>query len=202
MMGTEADQVLNEWLKGRPLLKFSLYTATQVETLKAFGKELLGDFDAGVTYSEETKQPIFERKLVSDGYAKFWLWLLGAYEVVRTMAQAPECFSPNLVEELRKLKKRLSKIRMPFAKQEIAGQDVPVYNELSIADVEANPADLVFVVQSERISARSLVEDFIANFDAIRGEEVLLDHRLSNRYKEARAAGLVTIPTSQASTNP
>ena len=43
MMGTEADQVLNEWLKGRPLLKFSLYTATQVETLKAFGKELLGE---------------------------------------------------------------------------------------------------------------------------------------------------------------
>jgi len=49
-----------------------------------------------------------------------WFWLLGAYEVVRTMHQAKACFSERLVRELSGLRKMLAAVRMPAAKR-IAG---------------------------------------------------------------------------------
>jgi hypothetical protein len=36
-----------------------------------------------------------------------WLWTLGAYEVVRTMCQAKDCFSQRVFDELSELKKML-----------------------------------------------------------------------------------------------
>ena len=51
-----------------------------------------------------------------------WLWILGAYEVVRTMCQAKTCFSSQALDELSRLKKLLSVVRMPAAKMEKPGR--------------------------------------------------------------------------------
>jgi len=55
-----------------------------------------------------------------------WLWILGGYEIVRTMVQAEKCFSPEALNRLRSLKKSLAIARMPASKMEKQGKRVPV----------------------------------------------------------------------------
>ena len=51
-------------------------------------------------------------------YGRIWLWILGAYEVVRTMCQARICFSEEYLAKLTTFKTAMADIRIPFAKQE------------------------------------------------------------------------------------
>lgn len=62
-----------------------------------------------------------------------WLWLLGAYEIVRTMCQSKKCFTQQIFDELSQLKKRLAKVRMPAAKMEKPGSKSPVTSDRSPA---------------------------------------------------------------------
>src|ERR1700687_2076506 len=64
-------------------------------------------------------------------YSHFWLWVLAAYEVTRTMHQARVCFSVPLGNRLGTLKKQLSQLRVPFAKQELPGEFEPIQGEAS-----------------------------------------------------------------------
>ncbi|MDL5502258.1 MAG: hypothetical protein QSU88_03485 [Candidatus Methanoperedens sp.] len=47
-----------------------------------------------------------------------WFWTLGAYEVIRTMWQAEDCFSENFFKKFSELKNDLAKVRMPSSKME------------------------------------------------------------------------------------
>lgn len=70
-----------------------------------------------------------------------WLWIIGAYEVVRTMCQARICFSSRAFE-LQRLKRTLSMVRMPAAKMEKAGRDEPVTSNRSPAGLDVANRDL------------------------------------------------------------
>ena len=65
-------------------------------------------------------------------YGQFWLWVVGAFEVVRTMAGAKACFSQRVKDELGPLKKTLAFLRMPFAKQEYPGGGKKIGTEASV----------------------------------------------------------------------
>jgi hypothetical protein len=85
-----------------PLIAFSHYLSGRVNVLCSFADEILENLDKG-----------FSGQCVDGGRIEraeslMWFWLLGAYEVVRTMHQAKRCFSDRLVDELSSLKKILA----------------------------------------------------------------------------------------------
>jgi len=103
-----------------PLIAFSHYLSGRTNVLLMLADEIIDNLDQG-----------FSGAVVDGGRAAraehlMWLWILGSYEVVRTMCQAKNCFSDKAFNELSGLKKTLSTIRMPAAKMEKSGKKAPV----------------------------------------------------------------------------
>jgi hypothetical protein len=163
-----------EMLDQNPLIGFSVYTHIQVCTLSALGREILALLDSYIAEGSADAQA------VNRAYGMFWLWLLGAFEVTRTMYQAKSCFRSEFSTKLLALKKRLSKLRMPFAKQEYDGERVPIKTEASFS-VDTMRKDLKFEIKGIVLSVRDLISTFESVFGNLKREDVLSDHRDSYR---------------------
>ena len=174
----EANPVIEDMLNKNPLVIFSVYTQIQNRTVRELGREVLTCMEAGISPDDGTgRGTVCGSDVISRGYGQFWLWVLGAYEVVRTMCQAEQCFSPRVAAELKVLKRSLAVIRMPFAKQELPGKSTPVRAEPSIYGIGGSPPDLRFEVEGKVISVRELLAEFDRVFDGITRADVLADHR-------------------------
>lgn len=158
-----------------PLVAFSFYLAGRVHVLVAFADEVIQHLDAG--FSGEH----VDGTQVARAESLMWLWTLGAYEVVRTMCQAKVCFSSRAFDELHRLKRTLSVVRMPAAKMEKAGRDEPVTSNRSPAGVDVPNRDLLVndPEASEAISARRILSEFDRVLSSITKEDVLAGHEQS-----------------------
>ena len=97
------------------------------------------------------------------------------------MCQAKSCFSPALTTRLSAFKKRVSKLRMPFAKQEYEGRKpkTPIKGEASIYGIDTTRGDMRFEVEGVVISIREILGEFEAIFSSITRSDILRDHRTS-----------------------
>ncbi len=177
----EEHVIIEEMHNKNPLTVFSVYTDIQSRIVRGLGQEILASLEVGITPEDGTgKGVVCSGEVIDRCYGQFWLWILGAYEVVRTMSQAEQCFSPRVVIELKGLKKRLAILRMPFAKQELRGKPIPVRTEPSIYGIGASPPDLRFEVEGQIISIREFVVEYTRVFDSITRSDILADHRANS----------------------
>jgi hypothetical protein len=173
-MNRQIDQLLSK----HPLLKFSLYTDVQVGLLRERGMEIIALLDDACGQDSSCDADAMMRI-----YGCFWLWVLGSYEVVRTMDEARSCFAPALAERLNAFKRTVGKLRMPFAKQEYGRGRTnarPISAEASIYSIESR--DFIFEVRGTSMSIRGLVTEFESLMAGIRPSDVLHDHRRSAKY--------------------
>ena len=172
------DETIEHMLNSAPLVIFSVYTHSQVETLNNRGSEILGILD--VSIKEKHIELDFHQV-----YGKFWLWVIGAYEVVRTMTDnktgAADCFSNRIKKPLAELKYSLADIRMPFAKQQIRKKNDIISNEASIAKIDQKKRDIAFCINNKSIWVRSSITEFQAVFSSISSADVLNDLREAER---------------------
>ena len=174
----ETHSILDKMLHSNPLILFSVYTDIQSKTVRELGREVLESLDSGITPNPDIAGGIIcSTEVTHRGYGQFWLWILAAYEVVRTMCQAEKCFSPHLAGELKELKQKLATLRIPFAKQELPGQKSPVGGEPSIAGINLTPPDILFQVKGQVLSARTLISEFAAVFQGISRGDIVASHR-------------------------
>lgn len=144
-----------------PLIKFSLYTVTQAQSLRAVGEEIIG-------FSKDLTDRKFDVQRV---YDLFWLWVLGAYETIRTMDQHKECFAAPLQTEIHDQKIYLAIIRVPFAKQEMRGRKRdPVYRELSATGFDNG---LIFDIMGVQYNSTTVVEDFLMFIANIKPQDIV-----------------------------
>ncbi len=175
-----ADPFIEDMLSRSPLIGFSVYTDIHSRTIRRLGQEILACLEAGIGPDSSTgKGAVCSGEVINRGYGQCWLWVLGAYEVVRTMCQAERCFTPRVRAELKGLKRRLAVLRMPFAKQELPGKTVPVRAEPSIFGIGDSPPDLRFEVKGKVVSVRELIGEFARVFEGITRADVLADHRVA-----------------------
>jgi hypothetical protein len=88
----------DEVVDREPLLAFSFYLAGRINVLLSLADEIEENLDQGFSGS------IVLADRIERSESLMWLWILGAYEVVRTMCQAKCCFSSKLQQELMLLK--------------------------------------------------------------------------------------------------
>ena len=79
--------------------------------------EILANLDAGIQDSRVNMGPVGRAESL------MWVWILGAYEIIRTMQQAQFCFAARVHLPLKELKSKLATVRMPAAKIKKARQD-------------------------------------------------------------------------------
>jgi len=165
------ERMFNE----NPLIAFSAFSHSQVEILRDLSTRLLAELDRSVAPGQVDGEG-FQR-----AYAMFWLWILGTYEVVRTMSQARSCFSERFASEVTDFKKRIAKLRMPFAKQEYAGRNEPIVGETSVSGIDCAARDFTFTIEGQTFSMRQTIAEFRALFDSVTRRDIILDHR--RRYE-------------------
>ncbi len=176
LMSTGDEQQIDKMLSENPLVAFSVYTHSQVQTIRGLRGEITDVLDKSMTAGTLDAEG-FQRV-----YALFWLWVLGAYEVTRTMVQAKSCFPEPLVEKIILFRKRISLLRMPFAKQEYPGNNkAPIQAEASVYGVDTSNMDFTFKVKGNVLSVRELLNEFESIFTSISIEDIHCDHRQSNK---------------------
>jgi hypothetical protein len=95
-------QTFDEMADAEPLVRFSFYLAGRVQVLLGMQSEILDHLN-----NLSVDGPIdFDRVATAERLS--WLWILGAYEVVRTMCQAKHvCLSDAAARSIQKLKRTL-----------------------------------------------------------------------------------------------
>ena len=176
----ETSDTIERMLDENPLLVFSCYTHGQKEILDELGAEIVALLDNGILAREDGRV-VVDGRFFKQAYGKFWLWVLGAYEMVRTMDQAKSCFTQSLAGEINQLKKQLSLLRMPFAKQELAGKRQgkrqPVGAEPSVAGVDHAAKDFKYRVGDQILTMRGMIAEFGNVFAGVNRANVVADHR-------------------------
>ncbi len=155
-----------------PVIAFSNYLSGRVHVLLAVADEIIANLDQGF------RGKSVDGSRVGRAESLMWLWTLGAYEVVRTMCQAKNCFSDKLLSQLCQLKKILADVRMPAAKMEQAGKKVPVTSNRSPSGWDVANRDL-FVNDPDStqvVSARFFLQEFDRVFSSITKDDVLGRH--------------------------
>jgi hypothetical protein len=171
LMNPTREQIIER----EPLMVFSHYLSGRVLVLLSFADEIVEGLDRG-----------FSGQSVDGGQVEraeslMWLWILGAYEVVRTMCQAKQCFSERAGQDLSNLKKTLSIVRMPAAKMEKLGKKIPVTSNRSPSGWDIGRRDL-FVNDPDEdhdISARWILSEFDRVLSSLTKDDVLSHHEVS-----------------------
>ena len=180
---TFVNPTWEQTVEHEPLIAFSHYLSGRVNVLCSFADEIIENLDKG-----------FSGECVNGGQVEraeslMWFWLLGAYEVVRTMHQAKECFSERLVQDLGSLKKTLATVRMPAAKMEKPGKRAAVTSNRSPTGWDVANRDLLVNDPEETpdVSARWILSEFDRVFSSITKSDVLAHHEAAYAREPNRA---------------
>jgi len=162
-----------EILTREPLIGLSFYLSDRNNVLLSISDEIIENLDKGFSMNTIHGGPI--------GHAStlMWLWTLGAYEVVRTMCQAKECFSGNFYKEISGLKNDLAKARMPSSKMEKKGKKIPVNSNRSPDGWDVSNKDLLIGDPEDPISCRMMLKKYDAVMSSLTSEDV------KNRHEES-----------------
>ena len=169
-------------LNENPLIKFSIYTSIQAKMLIDFGRQILGKMNVGISPGK------VDGRIFQETYGMFWLWVLGSYEVVRTMSQHSECFDESTQELIKKIKKVLHRVRIPFAKQELAGgskNKIYIYGELSVIGIDTDNKDFSYEIAENTVSTRTTINDFETFVNSISRENIISELPFSRARKES-----------------
>ncbi len=162
------DELAKRFANDNPLATFSIYTQAQYDALERT-RDQLRSYCPLVGADGIVSAAAFR-----EYYDLFWLWTLGAYEVLRTMAAHPGCFSGEAFSRILSLKMQAANLRVPFAKQELRGQKRGAanrfYSENSIKGVENG---LTFVINDQHIESEQFMDEVLRGMRAIQPEDIV-----------------------------
>ncbi|MEI7596797.1 MAG: hypothetical protein WCK02_13685 [Bacteroidota bacterium] len=159
-----------EILEREPLITFSFYLSDKNNLLLSLSDEIVENLDKGFGETINTK-------LIGDASSWTWFWTLGAYEVVRTIAQAKECFSETFIEKIKVLKTELAIVRMPSAKMEEHKKIKPVNSNRSPDGWDIEGKDLLIGSPENPKSARKLIDLYDKTLCSMTQNDVVKNHQ-------------------------
>ena len=162
-----------EILAREPLIAFSFYLSGRNNILLSISDEIIEHLDKG--FSMKT----IDGDVIGRASTLMWFWTLGAYEVIRTMCQAEECFSDYFYQKISELKKDLAKARMPSSKMEKRGKKVPVNSNRSPDGWDVSKKDLLIGDPEDPISCRMILDKYDAVMSSLTIEDVEKRHKES-----------------------
>ena len=155
-----------------PLMAFSFYLSGRNNILLNTGDEIIELLNEGFT-----GKSIIKGDKIQQAETLMWFWILGAYEVIRTMCQSRQCFSTHVYRRIFSLKKDLGEVRMPASKMEKQGRQVPVSSNRSPSGWDIVHKDLLVNDPTDKpVSARALIERYDLIISSLTVKDVLKKH--------------------------
>ena len=168
----------DELYEREPLMEFSFYLSGRNNVLLLTLDEIIENLDEGFSAT-----PINVGGLIQKASDQMWFWTLGAYEVIRTISQARDCFSDEFNQRIVELKKELGKARMPSAKMEKQGKKVSVTSNRSPDGWDFENRDLLIGDPDDIVSARCLLQMYDDVISSLKRKDVIKQH--SDSYQKA-----------------
>ena len=162
-----------EILKREPLLKFSFYLSDKNNILLITLDDIIDKLDRGFGTGSVDSQLVGEASVLT------WFWTLGAYEVIRTICQAEDCFDNGFIDKLKKLKEKLAIVRVPSSKMEKKGKIKPVNSNRSPDGWDVERKDLIIGDPENPLSARKLFEQYDETMSSLTINDVIRRHEES-----------------------
>jgi len=178
---TITDPVIVKHLTEHPLSAFSFYTQAHFNVLKNTGNKINTSLDNAFLNSHFKDNALhgIEHNEIQETYGLFWLWILGAYEITRTMSEANKCFTPDINVALQELKRHLAIIRMPFAKQQPKNKNKPIGGEASISDIDGERKDICFSANNTNFWVRNEIKSFESQIESITIQDIISTYKAS-----------------------
>ena len=161
-------------LEREPLLAFSFYLSGRNNILLHLSDEIIKKLDDGFQDGKSVNGI-----LIGEASTSMWFWLLGAYEVVRTISQAKECFTVEFITKINDLKRQLAIVRMPSAKMEEQGKSKPVNSNRSPDGWDVESKDLLVGSPENSKSARQLIQLYDITLCSLTASDVIKRHEES-----------------------
>ncbi len=161
-----------EFITLNPISRFSIYSHAQSSAV----------IELGVLIKEQFDTMIQDGNVVDmskgDPYGKVWLWVVGAYEVARTMSDPKwkESWSENRYIKILGYKKRIADLRVPFVKQEHRNGKV-INHENSIYSIDFEEKSYLFEINGKVFNVRNEINIFENLINDIQPDDVLRDLR-------------------------
>ena len=170
---------LNRWVKGsqgvRRIEEFMIYTVQLLGRvdLQLIEKDKILPLQPPVTREDAINQSME----LKDTFALSYLWVLGGYELIRTISQRcqkkPEIMGEELNERILKLKRKFARLRTPLAKMEPANEYKETDAHIAYPELHKELGASWIISKNTHISRRelsdnllSLLEDISARFES------------------------------------
>lgn len=166
-MNESVDRPIRELYEREPLFAFSLYSASQVKDLALVRQDLIEmlpkkDVDGTMAWTDSKRY-----------FAYFWLWVLGAYEVLRTMDENGHCFSESARQKIAEMKRKVAVLRIPFAKQQLRGEKKGKTKFHAEISAVGHTNGLTYEVSGERFNSETLMEEVMVVLQSIKLDDIV-----------------------------
>lgn len=163
---------LKRWVdSSHCLAKIEAFMVPTVQYLGRLDIKLIEDDKKFLSLSLKERGTIDESSKLMDRLTLSYLWILGVYELIRTLAQRSKninLWNEALIQEIEKLKRDIARLRMPLAKMEPANRHKNTDSAIAYPYVHKTDGISWRVSQDKYITRKEVSENFLSLLEKIK----------------------------------
>lgn len=165
------------WVKASiSTAKFELFMTPQIQSLGRLDIKLIDEDAEFLKDFEKNRNDLEANGLLNDRMTISYLWVLGAYEAIRTMCQRirenQELVSPDIAELFNNLRRKFNRLRVPLAKMEAASAHKTTDSHIAYPGINLTLGIAWKVAEDTFISRRELSDDLLSVLEGGRTDQI------------------------------
>ncbi len=163
---------LKRWVEASQCLaKIEAFMVPIVQYLGRLDIKLIEGDKKFLSLSLKERGTIDESSKLTDRFTLSYLWILGVYELIRTLTQRSKnnnLWDENLVQEIENFKRTIARLRMPLAKMEPAKKHKNTDSAIAYPYIHKRNGISWRVSQSKYIPRKEISENFLLLLERIK----------------------------------
>lgn len=154
------------------MARFEKFMVPLVQKLGRLDCQLLYEGERYIALPQEVRETEIEIVAFDDQLTMSYLWILGAYELVRSLDQRAQAhagiLTSDIHDQITKVKRHFARLRIPLAKMEPAGAFRDTDYEIAYPVLVMDHGIGWFVAPTVCITRRELADELLALLDRLR----------------------------------
>lgn len=160
------DTRYERWIKASiPTAKYELFMVSAIQSLGRLDIKLIEEDNDFLIEFEKNRNSLEANDKLNDRMTISYLWVLGAYEAIRTITQrireSEDLVSQNIASEFSDLKRKFNRLRVPLAKMEPASAHRATDSHIAYPGIDLEHGIAWQVAENTYISRRELSDNFL-----------------------------------------
>jgi len=171
------DSRLEQWVKASiSTAKFDAFMMPNIQGLGRLDINLILEDRKLIDSFDKSRNDLEANMALTDHVTTSYLWVLGAYEAVRTMAQRihenKDLVSEGVRQEFVRVKKAFNRVRVPLAKMEPAGAHKKTDSHIAYPGFDFEAGVAWRVSEDTIITRRYLSDQLLGLLEQQRSEQI------------------------------